>query len=158
METLKDLQQQYNEVSNIIKLKEQELIPFKTKQNNLSYEIWKTKLTKEILTKKDIEDIFERSGKHVWSNPYYNEHKKNNNCIQVNVGIGLKYFYLDETNKIINTYNAEDEISKKLIGKYIDMNSYEKEKIKGSLVNNVGVIENGKFIITYEKDNKKYQL
>jgi hypothetical protein len=145
MRNFEDVNKQYLDVLKAINNKQKELNSLEVEKNRLSGILYESRLAKDILNKEDINKIFSKFSTMVWSTPYYNECTKENNSIQVTVSMGYKYFKLDENNKIINTYNADDDTSKSLIGKYIDLNSYEADEIRGNHKLKVGIIKDGKF-------------
>lgn len=147
MENFNELQSQYNKILKVIEDKKQELNKLEIDKNYWKNKLWESRCKKETLSNEDIDEIFKKYTDMVFSDPYYNECKNGNACIRVSIGFTYRYFNLDENNKITSTYNADDELSQSLIGKYIDLNSYEGYEIKGNKKYVVGIIKQGKFEI-----------
>lgn len=147
MRSFEETQKHYDEILKIIEQKKSELKSLENEKYRISNMLWESRFSKNVLTRDDFYEIFKRNAGIVWSNPYYNECKKEYNSIQVSIGTEFKYFYLDNDNKIIGTYNADDHISKSLIGKFVDLNSYEGEGIRGNHQYHIGIIKDGKFQI-----------
>lgn len=147
MREFNEVLKQYQDVNKLIEKNKNELKYLENEKTRIAKMLHEARLSKDILTKTDIEEIFKKHSNYVWSNPYFNECADKDFCIQVSVGMDFKYFYLDKDNKIIYTYNADDNLSKSLIGKFIDVNSYEEKDIKGNYKIKVGIIKNGKFVL-----------
>jgi hypothetical protein len=138
-----------------IKQKELELNMLKDQENKMKNVIRKEKiektLNKDVLVKEDFKNIFDKNNNFVRVYPYYLiENGKGLNAILVVDGIKCNYFYLNDENDIISTYNINDELPKKLIGKRVDLMSFEGDRIEGTRHEKVGKVQLGRFIIEKE--------
>lgn len=147
-----NIQEEYDDIIDEIEDKKQELKDLEDKKEKLKEIIWENRIknifNKNTITKDDIDFMFRNYYTLVSVEPYYNELSENKErAIIVLDGFRLNIFNLDKSNKIISALNIKEEIFNNLIGKYIDLFSFEDEQIRGTRVREIGWVESGEFNI-----------
>ena len=144
MRTLEEIYKQYVQLNDEIKYLKNKIKALQEEEYIIEKELYNARLRKDIFKKEDIDAIFNIARSH----PYYNECLHDGNFIRVVQGGSYIYLRLDKNNKIIEIENLNnDKLSKTLIGKTVDITSYEGDVVRGNWEYDVGKIKNGEFVI-----------